>query len=85
MGESGISEASGDKAGSNENIRDAQMPKSTEPRWQALLAMLALGGLYAALPASLVFGGQRWLLLIIVSLPVLHYEQAGFLALMRGE
>ena len=43
------------------------MPKSTEPRWQALLAILALGGLYAALPASLVFGGQRWLLLIIVS------------------
>lgn len=43
------------------------MPKSTEPRWQALLAILALGGLYAALPPSLVFGGQRWLLLIIVS------------------
>ena len=67
MGESGISEACGDKAGSNENIRDVQMPKSTEPRWQSLLAILALGGLYAALPASLVFGGQRWLLLIIVS------------------
>jgi hypothetical protein len=43
------------------------MPKSTEPRWQALLTILALGGLSAALPASLVFGGQRWLLLIIVS------------------
>ena len=67
MRDFGIIEASGNKAGSNENIRDVQMPKSTEPRWQALLAILAFGGLYAALPASLVFGGQRWLLLIIVS------------------
>lgn len=67
MRESVISEVVGDKVGSNENIRDLQMPKSTEPRWQALLAILALGGLYAALPASLVFGGHRWLLLIIVS------------------
>ena len=42
-------------------------PVSAEPRWPALLAFLALGGLYAALPSSLVFGGPRWLLLLIVS------------------
>src|ERR1044071_611257 len=42
-------------------------PVSAEPRWPALLAFLALGGLYAALPSSLIFGGPRWLLLLIVS------------------
>jgi hypothetical protein len=66
MAESGISEASGVKVGGKENVRDVQRPKSTEPRWQALLAILALCALYAALPTSLVFGGQRWLLLIVV-------------------
>jgi hypothetical protein len=53
--------------GSNKNTREVQMPKNTEPRRQALHAILALGGLYAALPATLIIGGQRWLLLIIVS------------------
>lgn len=37
-------------------------------RWPALFALLALGGLYAALPSSLLIGGSRWLLLAIVSL-----------------
>ena len=67
MGESEITVINGYRTGSDKNIRDVQLPKSTEPRWQALMAILALGGLYAALPTSLVFGGQRWLLLIIVS------------------
>jgi hypothetical protein len=39
----------------------------SEPRWPALIAMLALGGLYAALPGSLRFVEPRWLLLIIVA------------------
>jgi len=42
--------------------RDAQMPRVSEPRWPAALAMLALGGLYAGLPPSLLIGGPRWVL-----------------------
>lgn len=50
-------------------------------RWPALLALLALGGLYAALPASLLLGGPPWLLLAVISVltvPLLisHYRGA---------
>ena len=37
-----------------------------EPRWPNRVAMLAIAGLYAALPPSLVFGGARWLLAFLV-------------------
>ncbi len=36
-----------------------------EPRWHALIAALAVGGLYTALPSSLIVG-PRWLFLTIV-------------------
>jgi len=36
-----------------------------EPRWQALLALLAVGGIYLALPHSLVVG-PTWLLPIVI-------------------
>ena len=36
-----------------------------EPRLPAIIALLAVGGIYAALPASLIVG-PRWLLLVIV-------------------
>jgi hypothetical protein len=41
-----------------------------EPRWQVLLAILAVGGIYAALPKTLIVG-PTWLLpvLILVLLP----------------
>ncbi len=39
-----------------------------EPRWPALLVMLALGGLYAALPPYLLVSGTRWLLLPVVAM-----------------
>ncbi|WP_224981246.1 hypothetical protein [Geomonas agri] len=50
-------------------------------RWPSLCALLALGGLYAALPSSLLLGGPRWLLLAIISvltvpLIVTHYKGA---------
>lgn len=50
-------------------------------RWPALLAILALGGLHAALPSSLILSGTRWLLLAVVSVlivPVVvsHYRGA---------
>jgi hypothetical protein len=38
-----------------------------EPRWPAFLALLAFGGLYSALPSSLLFEGPRWLMLLVVS------------------
>jgi hypothetical protein len=44
-----------------------KVPAAPEPRWPALLALLALGGLYAALPPAVVAGGPRWLLLAIIS------------------
>src|SRR5579859_7649430 len=36
-----------------------------EPRWQAILALIALGGIYTALPRELSVG-PRWLLFAIV-------------------
>jgi uncharacterized membrane protein len=41
-------------------------PKNAEPRWPALVALLGAGGLYAALPSSLLVGGPRWLLTALV-------------------
>jgi hypothetical protein len=40
-------------------------PTRTEPRWPAMLALLAVGGLRLALPESLSFGPD-WLLLAVV-------------------
>jgi hypothetical protein len=37
-----------------------------EPLWPPFLAMLAVGGLYAALPPSLLGGAPRWLLVVLV-------------------
>ena len=39
----------------------------TEPRWPAILALLAVGALYSALPEALRFG-PYWLLLAIVAM-----------------
>jgi uncharacterized membrane protein len=49
----------------NENMADH--PQRLEPRWPALLALLAVGGLRLALPESLS-AGPDWLLLAVVSL-----------------
>jgi hypothetical protein len=38
-----------------------------QSRWPALCALLALGGLYAALPPTLLIGGSRWFLLVVIS------------------
>ena len=49
-----------------------------EPIWPPLVAMLAIGGLYAALPSSLLIGAPRWLLVaivvsLLVPMVILHY------------
>ena len=41
-------------------------PEQAEPRWPALLALLAVGGIAMALPASMTIG-PRWLLLVLVA------------------
>src|SRR5215213_44643 len=51
-----------------------------EPLWPPLLAMLAVGGLYAALPPSLLGGAPPWLLVgIVVGLvaPILMSHRSG--------
>jgi hypothetical protein len=55
--------------------------KAAGSRWPALFALLALGGLYAALPSSLLLGGPRWLLLAVISALIVpavvsHYRGA---------
>jgi hypothetical protein len=50
-----------------------------EPRWPALLALLAIGGLYCALPSSLTVG-PNWLVLILVAVlatPAVMFKGAG--------
>lgn len=41
-------------------------PRTAEPRWPAVLALLATGGLHFVVPAPLRFG-QEWLLLAVVT------------------
>lgn len=41
-------------------------PKNREPRWPVLVALLGTAALYAALPSSLLVGGARWLLPVLV-------------------
>jgi uncharacterized membrane protein len=45
----------------------AREPRMAEPRWPAMLALLATGGLHFVIPAPLRFG-EEWLLLAVVSL-----------------
>lgn len=41
-------------------------PKDVEPRWPVVVALVAVGGIYMALPEYLIMG-PRWLLLGVVS------------------
>jgi hypothetical protein len=60
--------------GPSENER-----RAVEPLWVPFTAMLAIGGLYATLPPSLLGGAPRWLLAVIVlallvTILILHYR-----------
>jgi hypothetical protein len=58
----------------------SQATNNREPRWPASIAVLAVGGLFAALPSSLSFAGPRWLLLVIVvvlMIPTIVSHQVG--------
>ncbi len=54
-------------------------PDDQEPRWPALLALLAICGLYTALPSTLV-GGPRWLipsLVLVLLVPTVISHRIG--------
>jgi len=56
-----------------------------EPRWQALLAFLAIGGIYLALPANLIVG-PIWLLptmIVVLLIPTVMSHKAGKRSLNR--
>ncbi|MBV9768810.1 MAG: hypothetical protein JOZ32_04505 [Bryobacterales bacterium] len=60
-------------------------PRSSEPRWPAILALLAAGGLHFVLPGPLRFG-QEWLLLAVVAgllIPTVIAHRAGKMVLNR--
>jgi len=64
-------------------------PWPAEPLWPPFVAMLAVGGLYAALPPTLVGGAPRWLLLVIVlslATPILisHHTRNHYVAQVLG-
>ena len=48
------------------DVRQETALRPGEPRWPALLALLAIGGLHYALPSSLTVG-PNWLVLILVT------------------
>lgn len=65
---------------SEEQAATNEPPIETEPRWPAMLSLLAVGLLYLALPQSLTFG-PRWLLLavmIVLTLPAIFTWRRGY-------
>jgi hypothetical protein len=60
-------------------------PAHPEPRWPAMLALLAIGALRFALPESLSYGPD-WLLLavlIVLAIPIAFAHRRGWVALNR--
>ena len=60
----------------------AVTPRTPEPRWPALLALLAVGGLRLALPESLSIGPD-WLLLAVVAVLTIPIAWAHFRGLQN--
>ncbi len=63
----------------------ANTPTRAEPRWPAMLALLAVGGLRLALPESLSIGPD-WLLLVVVAvlaIPIVWARRRGMDTLNR--
>jgi hypothetical protein len=65
----------------SDNLKtDAGDQRAREPRWPAALAMLALGGLYAGLPPSLLPVGPRWMvpsLMFVLLVPAIVTHRRG--------
>jgi hypothetical protein len=63
----------------------ARGPRTVEPRWPAILALVATGGLHFVIPAPLRFG-QEWLLLAVVTallIPTVVAHRAGKMLLNK--
>ncbi|HEY2103960.1 MAG TPA: hypothetical protein VGH08_12005, partial [Chthoniobacterales bacterium] len=57
-----------------------------EPRWQAILALVAVGGIYMALPSALVIG-PTWLLpalIFLLLVPTVFAHRTGRASLNRA-
>jgi hypothetical protein len=59
-------------------ITDSYRNAEHEPIWLPVVVMLAIGGLYAALPTRLLAGAPRWFLVsivvgLLVPMVILHY------------
>ena len=62
-----------------QTLSTAHVKRLKEPLWPPFIAMLAIGGLYATLPPSLVGGAPRWLMtsivaVLLVFILVFHYR-----------
>jgi hypothetical protein len=67
----------------------ARNNRDAEPRWPPFVAMLAVGGLYAALPPSLLGGAPRWFLatvvvLLLVPIVIAHHRGSHLLGQFLG-
>jgi hypothetical protein len=71
----------------SEDVGDPQNHIDTpEPRWQALLAFLAVGGIYLALPRDLIVG-PTWLLptlIVVLLIPTVVTHRTGKRSLNRA-
>lgn len=70
----------------NEHEAEQQHLDKPEPRWQALLAFIAVGGVYLALPRSLIIG-PTWLLptlIFVLLVPTMIAHRTGRRSLNRA-
>ena len=70
----------------NEHETESEQIDKPEPRWQALLAFVAVGGIYLALPGSLIIG-PTWLLptlILLLLVPTVITHRMGRRSLNRA-
>ena len=70
----------------NEHETESDQIDKPEPRWQALLAFVAVGGIYLALPGSLIIG-PTWLLptlILVLLVPTVITHRMGRRSLNRA-
>jgi hypothetical protein len=84
-----FSEDNGPSVARVQTFSTAHVQRFKEPLWPPFIAMLAIGGLYATLPASLVGGAPRWLLasivfVLLVLIVIFHYRGDHFIHQLLG-
>jgi hypothetical protein len=69
----------------NEHETESEQIDKPEPRWQALLAFVAVGGIYLALPRSLIIGPTWFLptLILVLLVPTVISHRMGRRSLNR--